>query len=80
MLCSKQSEVTVGRERLPTAKVQARFKKLNFEHLCYVIDSMQECTGKTRNIKSYLLTALCNAPLTMDMYYSSAVRHDMYGG
>lgn len=80
VLCSTQKDIVVGRERLPIAKVQARFRSLRFVHLGYVLDSMRNCTSKIRNIKNYLITALYNAPLTMDMYYSSAVRHDMYRG
>ena len=30
--------------------------------------------------RQYLLTALYNAPLTMDNYYSALVNHDLYGG
>ena len=36
-------------------------------------------TTKVRNIKSYLLAALYNAPATMDSYYRAEVNHDLYG-
>jgi hypothetical protein len=32
-----------------------------------------------RNIKSYLLTTLYNASLTIDSYYQARVNHDLYG-
>lgn len=32
-----------------------------------------------RNIRAYLITALYNAPLTIDSFYSAMVNHDMYG-
>ena len=63
VLCSKQSENKVGRERLPTAKVQARYRMLRFEHICYVLDSIRDSASRIKNIKSYLITARCKAPL-----------------
>ena len=32
-----------------------------------------------RNIKKYLLTALYNAPLTIENYYAAQINHDLYG-
>ena len=37
----------------------------------------QQNTTKIRNIRQYLLTALFNAPNTIDSYYSSLVNYDM---
>lgn len=80
VLCYKQKDILIGRERLPMGKVQARFRKLNSAHVGYVIDSLRQCTSKIRNIKSYIITALYNAPMTMDIYYTNLINHDMYGG
>lgn len=33
-----------------------------------------------RHVKPYLLTALYNAPLTMDNHYALMVGHDLSGG
>ena len=38
-----------------------------------------ETTTRVRNIRQYLLTALYNAPLTINSYYDALVRHDLYG-
>ena len=44
----------------------------------YVLDSISKNTTKVRNIKAYMLTALYNAPVTIDSYYTTAVNHDMH--
>ena len=63
----------------PAEVVRSRFLKLNASHIEYVLDRMRENTTYVRNIKKYLLAALCNAPVTMDSYYTSLVSHDLYG-
>ena len=37
-------------------------------------------SSDVRNIKSYLLATLYNAPLMMYTYYQQQVNHDLYGG
>ena len=38
------------------------------------------CNGTLiTNIKAYMITALYNAPLTINHYYQQEVQHDMYG-
>lgn len=78
VLCSTAPGIKIGREIMPASKVQNRFRKLNFEHVAYVLDSLKDNTTKIHNIKAYLLTALYNAPVTIGPFYSAAVRHD-YG-
>lgn len=79
VLSSTLESIRIGNENIPTTKVQARFRRLSFEHVGYVLDSLRETNTKIRNIRAYLLTALYNAPITMDAYYSAAVRHDFAG-
>ncbi len=67
-----------GAER-PAALVKARFMKLDDSHITYVLGCLQENTSKVGNIKSYLLTSLYNAALTIDNYYRAEVSHDLYG-
>ena len=40
---------------------------------------MNKNPSDIRNIKAYLLTALYNASLTIDNYYSALVNHDFHG-
>lgn len=76
VLTSTAETIRIGNENIPTPKVQARYRRLTFEHAAYVLDSMRETTTKIYNIRAYLLTALYNAPLTIGPYYAAAVRHD----
>ena len=52
----------------------------NNYHLEYVIGCMKETTTKITNIKAYMITALYNAPTTINHFYQQEVQHDMYGG
>ena len=45
-----------------------------------VLDRINENTTEVRHVKPYLLTALYNAPLTMDNHYALMVGHDLSGG
>lgn len=76
VLTSSSPGIKIGGETIPTAKVQTRFRRLQFDHVAYVLDSLRETSTKIINIRAYLLTALYNAPLTIGPYYSAAVRHD----
>lgn len=76
VLSSNSPGIKIGGETIPTAKVQTRFRRLQFDHVAYVLDSLRETSTKIINIRAYLLTALYNAPLTIGPYYSAAVRHD----
>ena len=67
-----------GVER-PAVMVRERFLKLEYPHMAYVLGCLRGNTGKVGNIRSYLLTSLYNAPLTIDNYYRAEVNHDLYG-
>ncbi len=67
-----------GVER-PAIVVRERFLKLEYSHIAYVLGCLQGNTGKVGNIRSYLLTSLYNAVLTIDNYYRAEVNHDLYG-
>ena len=73
---STAETIRIGNENIPTPKVQSRFRRLDFEHVAYVLDSLRETTSKIKNIRAYLLTALYYAPITIGPYYAAAVRHD----
>lgn len=77
-LGSTSPTLRIGREELPAAQVQERFRRLDHQHLEYVLDSLGQTTTPIRNIRSYLLTALYNAPATINHYYQAAVQHDLY--
>ena len=76
ILCSSRPTVRIGGEEIPTTQAQERFQRLNYDHLQYVFDCLRKNTTEIRNIRSYLLTALYNAPATINSYYKAAVQHD----
>jgi hypothetical protein len=59
--------------------VQSRFEKYDMMLIEYVLECLHKNTTKVKNIRSYLLTALYNAPTTMNSYYKAEVNHDFYG-
>ena len=79
-VCSTSPTIRINGEDMPQQVVKSRFLKLNSSHIEYVLQAMNENPSAIRNIRAYLLTALYNAPLTMDNYYSALVNHYLYGG
>ena len=80
VVCVKRQTIRVAGEEYPYELVKSRFLKLNSCHLEYVIGCMKETTTKITNIKAYMVTALYNAPTTINHFYQQEVQHDMYGG
>ena len=79
-VCSTKSTIRVAGEELPAEVVRSRLLKLTGAHLLYVLDRIRENTTDVRHVRQYLLTALYNAPLTMDNHYALMVGHDLSGG
>ena len=75
-LCSTRPTIRIGGEDMPTEQVKARFLTLDCEHITYVFDSLARTPTDIRNIRAYLLTALYNAPVTINSYYQAEVRRD----
>ena len=78
-VCSTKKTIRVNGEDEPAEVVKSRMMKLNQFHIEYVLETLDKNTTDVRNIKSYMLTTLYNAPGTIDSYYKSRVNHDMYG-
>ena len=79
VVLSKRPYIRIAGDDFPREVVRSRFLKINSSHLEYVFGCIDRNTTKVGNIKAYLLTALYNAPATMDSYYRAEVRHDLYG-
>jgi hypothetical protein len=77
---SKREYIRIAGDEYPREVVKSRLLKLDSSHVEYVFDCIDKNTTKVYNIKAYLLTALYNAPATMDSYYRAEVNHDLYGG
>lgn len=78
-VCSPRKTIRIGGQDYVGEVVKSRLLKLNQFHMEYVLNCLDNHTGKIHNIRSYLLTALYNAPTTMEQYYKSEVQHDLYG-
>ena len=68
---SKKDSMVIASDTYSTNLVKGKLLHLNSEHIEYVMDSLEKCTNKPRNIKKYLLAALFNAPSTIDAYYQT---------
>lgn len=79
VVTSRKKTFWIAGQEMDANLVKNRFMKLNFMHISYVCDCLRKNTTKIKNIKQYLLTALYNAPTTIDYYYQAEVQHDMYG-
>lgn len=78
-ICSTSPTIRINGEDMPQVVVKSRFLKLDSSHIEYVLHAMDENPSDIRNMRAYLLTALYNASLTMDNYYSALVNRDLYG-
>ena len=76
---SKRPYIRIAGDDFPREVVRSRFLKINSSHVEYVFGCIDRNTTKVGNIKAYLLTALYNAPVTMDSYYRAEVNHDLHG-
>lgn len=79
VLCYTQSTINIAGQDYPSNMVKDRFLKLNSFHIDYVLECLDKNTTHVRNIKRYLISALFNAPVTMDNYYTALVNHNLYG-
>ena len=78
-VCSTSPTIRINGEDMPQPVVKSRFLTLDSGHIDYVLQAMNDCPSDIRNIRAYLLTALYNASLTIDNYYSARVNYDFHG-
>lgn len=80
IVCVKRRTVRIDGVDYPYELVKTKFLKLNGDHLLYVIECMKKNTAKIINLKAYMITALYNAPTTINHYYQQEVQYDLNGG
>lgn len=71
-VCMGAETVRINRADIPHEVVKSRLLKLNDFHLRYVIDAIKTAPP-VRNVRGYMLTALYNAPITMETYYTTQI-------
>ncbi len=79
VICSEKEYIRVNGENVSQEIVKSRFLKLTNSHIEYLLMTLKDNTTDVRNVRSYLITALYNAPTTIDSYYELKVNHDLYG-
>ena len=79
--CStKRKMLRIAGDDKPAEVVRSRLKKLNADHMRFVLGCLSETTVPVRNMKQYLLASLYNAPTTMSLYYQNKTNHDFARG
>ena len=77
VLTSSKKTIRVNKEERPSSQVKDRFRKLNIEHIKYVLDELSRCKSDVAHMRAFLITLMYNAPATIDSYYTAKVNHDM---
>lgn len=77
---TKRRMLRIAGDDKPAEVVRSRLKKLNADHIRFVLNNLAENTTPVRNMKQYLLAMLYNAPTTMNLYYQNKTNHDFACG
>ncbi len=77
VLLSRRKAFQISGDMKPAELVKRRFRKLNYDHIEYVITCLKGNTTKVYNIKQYMLASLFNAPATISGYYRAEVNYYM---
>lgn len=74
--CTSKDKLRVGGVPYTAGVVCAKMRSLQRDHIAFVASCMRENTTRIVNMRQYLLTALFNAPSTIQNYYSARVNAD----
>ena len=77
---TKRRMLRIAGDDKPAEVVRSRLKKLNADHIRFVLNSLAENATPVRNMKQYLLASLYNAPTTMNLYYQNKTNRDFAHG
>ncbi len=77
---SRRPFLRINGEGVPIELVKERLLKLDSGHIEYVMKCLDDNTAAIGNIRSYMLSALFNAPVTISQYYASQYSHDAASG
>ncbi len=75
----KRISYNINSTTVPCSNVKAMFKKLDEEHIIFVLDRVENAArySPIANIRNYLIVCLYNAPHTIDLSYDTQVSHDL---
>ena len=74
VLTGTETSFRINGTSVPAHQLRDRIRKLSYEHIAYVLDGLQNSESPIKNMRAFLLTALYNAPGTMALYYTNAIR------
>ena len=76
VVTSENPYCLIAKEKLPREVVRSRMLKIKPEHIEYVLDELDNTTGRIGNAKAYVLAALFNAPVNMDNHFLFEINRD----
>ena len=71
-----QGNIKINSQSIPVEAVKQRLLKHNMLTMEYVLETLSKTTTDVKNVRSYNLTVLYNAPVTQDSYYDAKYRHN----
>ena len=77
VLTQKTGEILINQLPMRMKYVRERFLSLNSLHMDYIVECLDKKMNKIKNIRSYILTTVFNAPFTMSLYYNNQVNCDL---
>ena len=75
--CSANDYIRISQTNFPASMVKKKLLKLDQFHIEYVMLCLSENRTAVKRVDQYVLTALWNAPSTMNCSYTMRVHHDL---
>lgn len=79
VLCTLEDFIKIWKKQVYTSLAQDRMNQLNYTHIEYILECMENSPSDIKNIKAYLLESLFNVPVTIGNYYKAKVNHAFHG-
>ena len=80
VVSSDSKTIRVNQANVPIEDVRKRYLSINDMHIRYLDDAFRQNDSEVRNVRAFFITAIYNAPITMDPYYDNRVKNDMKRG
>ncbi len=80
VLCSDSKTIRINSSNVPIEQVRERYLSINDMHIRYIDDAFRKHNSEVRNVRAFFITAIYNAPVTMDAFYDAWVKSDMKRG
>ena len=74
----ERDTINIAGVEYPYQFVKGKLLKIGYSHIQYVLECLNRTKNKIHNIRAYYISALYNAPETIDAYYQAEVNYDMY--